>query len=59
MGFFLGCAAITVVTTIGIVLVLGVETINFFRETGESVSFFLFTSKLEPDAVPPGSASSP
>ena len=53
MVFFLGCAAITVITTIGIVLVLGVETVEFFRVTGESVLEFLFTSKFEPDTDPP------
>jgi phosphate transport system permease protein len=53
MAFFLGCAAITVVTTVGIVVVLGAETVQFFRATGESVFDFLLGSELEPDANPP------
>ena len=51
--FLLGCAAITVITTAGIVLVLGAETIHFFRATGESVFDFVLGTGLEPDASPP------
>ena len=29
-GFLLACAVITVLTTVGIILVLGVETVHFF-----------------------------
>ena len=53
MAFFLGCAAITVLTTAGIVVVLGAETIHFFRASGESPFEFVFGTKLEPDASPP------
>jgi phosphate transport system permease protein len=53
MAFLFGCAAITVITTAGIVLVLGAETIHFFQATGESLVDFVFGTKLEPDATPP------
>ena len=53
MGFFLACAVVTVLTTLGIVLVLGVETFEFFRVSGESLLGFLFGTHLEPDATPP------
>jgi phosphate transport system permease protein len=51
--FLFCCAAVTVVTTAGIVFVLGAETIHFFQATGESPIDFLLGSKLEPDADPP------
>ena len=53
LAFLLACAAITVVTTAGIVAVLGAETVRFFQATGESVGDFLLGTKLEPDATPP------
>jgi phosphate transport system permease protein len=53
MVFLLGCAAVTVITTAGILLVLGAETIHFFHATGESPIDFIFGTKLEPDATPP------
>lgn len=49
----LACAAVTVVTTVGIVLVLGVETVHFFAATGQSLGEFLLGTRLEPDADPP------
>src|SRR5262249_18534714 len=51
--FLFVCAAVTVLTTAGIVLVLGVETVEFFRSPGVSVSGFLFGRGLKPDARPP------
>jgi phosphate transport system permease protein len=53
MAFFLACATITVLTTAGIVLVLGAETVAFFRVSGESPASFVFGTRLEPDATPP------
>ena len=53
MVFLLGCAALTVLTTAGIVVVLGAETIHFFQVSGESPLGFVFGSKLEPGATPP------
>ena len=41
-----GCAAITVLTTVGIVVVLGVETVKFFRDAGVSLIGFLTSSRL-------------
>jgi phosphate transport system permease protein len=49
----LGCAAITVLTTAGIVLVLGAETVRFFRDSGVSVVDFLTGTQLDPDGSPP------
>jgi phosphate transport system permease protein len=51
--FFLLCATITVLTTAGIILVLGVETVSFFRVSGVSIPAFLFGTELRPDADPP------
>ena len=53
LGFFLACAVVTVLTTVGIVLVLGVETVQFFRVSEESISGFLFGTELDPEASPP------
>ena len=51
---FLGlCATVTVLTTLGIVVVLGVEAVHFFGVSGESLAGFLFGTKLEPEASPP------
>ena len=51
--FLAACAAITVLTTVGIVAVLGVESFRFFRDSGVSIPGFLFGRVLEPDANPP------
>jgi phosphate transport system permease protein len=51
--FLFVCAAITVLTTAGIILVLGVETFHFFRSPGVSLGGFLFGLELKPEAVPP------
>jgi len=53
MAFFFACAVITVLTTAGIVLVLGVETLAFFRVSGQSPVEFLTGTRLEPGADPP------
>lgn len=47
------CAAVSVLTTAGIILVLGVETIEFFRGPGVTVGGFLLGTELKPDARPP------
>jgi phosphate transport system permease protein len=51
--FLLLCATITVLTTAGIILVLGVEAVAFFRTSGVSIPAFLFGTELRPDAEPP------
>ncbi|HMB04912.1 MAG TPA: phosphate ABC transporter permease subunit PstC [Isosphaeraceae bacterium] len=51
--FLLLCATITVLTTAGIILVLGVESFRFFRASGVSIPAFLFGTELRPDASPP------
>jgi len=51
--FLFVCAAITVLTTAGIILVLGVETVHFFRSPGVSVAGFLLGTELKPEADPP------
>jgi phosphate transport system permease protein len=51
--FLFVCAAVTVLTTAGIVLVLGVETVRFFQAPGVSLGGFLFGTELKPDAHPP------
>jgi phosphate transport system permease protein len=51
--FLLLCATITVLTTAGIILVLGVESVAFFRASGVSIPAFLFGTELRPDAEPP------
>jgi phosphate transport system permease protein len=48
-----GCAVITVLTTAGIVIVLGAETVRFFQTSGETVLGFLFGTRMAPDASPP------
>ena len=53
MVFLFLCAAITVLTTAGIILVLGVETARFFQTSGVGLTDFLFGSVLKPDADPP------
>jgi phosphate transport system permease protein len=47
------CAVITVLTTAGIVLVLGTQSIEFFAHAKVSVSGFLFGTTLKPEARPP------
>jgi phosphate transport system permease protein len=47
------CAVITVLTTVGIVLVLGVETVAFFRASGVGLGEFLLGTELRPEASPP------
>ncbi len=51
--FLFFCAVVTVLTTAGIILVLGVETVAFFRTSGIGVTDFLFGRVLRPDADPP------
>lgn len=51
--FFLLCAVITVLTTAGIIIVLGTETIAFFRRSGVSVLSFLTGTELSPGGDPP------
>lgn len=51
--FLFTCAAITVFTTAGIILVLGVETFRFFRSPGVNVLGFFLGTELKPDANPP------
>lgn len=51
--FLMFCAAVTVLTTIGIVAVLGVETIRFFAGSGVGPLQFLLGSELDPDGTPP------
>jgi len=47
------CAAITVLTTIGIVAVLSVQSFEFFTHAKVSLPAFLFGTELKPDAHPP------
>jgi phosphate transport system permease protein len=47
------CAVISVLTTVGIILVLGVQSVEFFRASHVSVADFLFGTQLKPDANPP------
>jgi phosphate transport system permease protein len=51
--FLLVCAVITALTTAGIILVLGVETIAFFRASRIGVGDFLFGAVLRPEGNPP------
>jgi phosphate transport system permease protein len=51
--FLLLCAVVTVLTTAGIILVLGVETIAFFRESHVGLGDFLFGTVLRPEGNPP------
>lgn len=51
--FLFLCAALTVLTTAGIVLVLGVETIAFFRTSRVGVFEFLGGTVLRPEGDPP------
>ena len=47
------CAVITVLTTVGIVVILGVETVRFFQVSGESPVAFILGTELAPEASPP------
>jgi phosphate transport system permease protein len=47
------CATITVLTTIGIVVVLGTQSVAFFSQARVGLSEFLFGTVLKPDANPP------
>jgi phosphate transport system permease protein len=47
------CAVITVLTTLGIILVLGTQTVAFFAHAHVDLSDFLFGTELKPDANPP------
>ena len=51
--FLFFCAAVTVLTTAGIVMVLGVEAFRFFRQPEVSALDFFFGTKLDPDGTPP------
>lgn len=51
--FLLLCATITVLTTAGIILVLGIETVHFFQRSGVGLLGFLFGTELRPDGDPP------
>lgn len=51
--FLFVCAAITVLTTAGIVLVLSVETLEFFHVSKVGVFDFLFGTVLRPEGDPP------
>ena len=52
-GFLFLCAVVTVLTTVGIVVILGFETVHFFRASGESPAGFLLGTELAPEASPP------
>jgi phosphate transport system permease protein len=47
------CAVITVLTTAGIILVLGVQSLEFFSKAHVSLPEFLFGTELKPDAATP------
>jgi phosphate transport system permease protein len=47
------CAVITVLTTVGIILVLGTQTIAFFSHSNVSPGEFFFGTSLKPDARTP------
>jgi phosphate transport system permease protein len=51
--FLFVCATISVLTTAGIVLVLGIETFEFFRASKVGIFSFLGGTALRPDAEPP------
>ena len=46
--FLIACTAITVLTTAGIVIVLGAETIRFFAAAKLGLGRFLFGTDVEP-----------
>jgi phosphate transport system permease protein len=47
------CAVITVLTTAGIILVLSVQSFEFFARAHVTLPEFLFGTELKPDARPP------
>lgn len=47
------CAAITVLTTVGIIVVLGVQSYEFFVRSHVGLLEFLFGTELRPNAEPP------
>jgi phosphate transport system permease protein len=47
------CAIVTVLTTIGIILVLSVQSFEFFVQAKVSLREFLFGTVLKPDSRPP------
>ena len=47
------CAVVTVLTTAGIILVLGIETVAFFRKSHVSLGEFLIGTVLRPEGTPP------
>jgi phosphate transport system permease protein len=47
------CAAVTVLTTFGIILVLGIESVRFFQTSGVSVFDFVTGTRMEPKVTPP------
>jgi len=51
--FLIFCAAVTVLTTIGIVVVLGVETVRFFQGSEVGPLQFLLGTEIDPDGKPP------
>jgi phosphate transport system permease protein len=51
--FLLLCALLTVLTTGGIVAVLGIEAVHFFSKSGVGLFEFLFGPVLNPDRHPP------
>ena len=53
IAFLFVCAATTILTTVGIILVLGVETVSFFRVSKIGVFDFLGGTVLSPNTEPP------
>ena len=51
--FLIACALITVLTTVGIVVVLGFQTLRFFSITQVNPIAFVTGTTLEPDGEPP------
>jgi phosphate transport system permease protein len=47
------CAVVTVLTTLGIVLVLSIQTVEFFMKSRVGIPEFLLSTELKPDAEPP------
>ena len=54
VSLFLGfCAVVTILTTIGIIAVLGIESARFFARPEVSVVDFFFGTKIDPSGTPP------
>lgn len=47
------CAVITIMTTLGIILVLGVQTVEFFAVSKVGILDVILGTDLKPDATPP------